>query len=88
MPYVPPGTKRTKYDLVGITWQALQVISIKYYKDLITHYKAKDLNNTISSGLKLLGLMSDVETLLASDKNLMAGGCQDTGNERCRETTL
>ncbi|KAI0209877.1 Alpha-N-acetylglucosaminidase [Lamellibrachia satsuma] len=62
-----------RYDLVDITRQVLQIIANKYYSDLLTHFTAKDLNNTISSGLKLLGLMSDVETLLASDEHFLLG---------------
>ena len=36
-----------RYDLVDVTRQSLQVIAIKLYSDLITNYKAKDLDKVL-----------------------------------------
>uniref|UniRef100_X1Z3X3 Alpha-N-acetylglucosaminidase n=1 Tax=Capitella teleta TaxID=283909 RepID=X1Z3X3_CAPTE len=62
-----------RYDLVDVSRQALQVISITYYNQILTSYKQKNLTSLASSGNDLLHLLDDMDTVLATDSHFLLG---------------
>ncbi|CAH1772956.1 unnamed protein product [Owenia fusiformis] len=66
-------SKLFKYDLVDLTRQSLQVISIQKYTDLITAYKNKDQDALLNAIGALLDLLEDLDQVLATDEHFMLG---------------
>ncbi|XP_060608004.1 alpha-N-acetylglucosaminidase-like isoform X1 [Ruditapes philippinarum] len=62
-----------RYDLVDIARNSLQVISTKFYTEMIAAYKNKDMAMLKSAGSDLIELLEDLEMLLASDKHFLLG---------------
>ncbi|KAK2158313.1 hypothetical protein LSH36_173g09013 [Paralvinella palmiformis] len=62
-----------KYDLVDVSRQSLQLISIYYYAQIIQAYKAKNITNLVSSAAAFLELMTDLDRLLATDEHFLLG---------------
>ncbi|XP_062571445.1 alpha-N-acetylglucosaminidase-like isoform X1 [Saccostrea cucullata] len=61
------------YDIVDVTRNSLQILSIKYYTDLVYAFGRGDINAVESLGNKLLGLLSDMDTVLGSDSHFLLG---------------
>ncbi|XP_069126056.1 alpha-N-acetylglucosaminidase-like [Argopecten irradians] len=61
------------YDLVDVTRNSLQILGLSYYQDMINAYKGKDLATVTTVGAKLLGLLKDMDTALASDPHFLMG---------------
>lgn len=62
-----------KYDLVDVTRNSLQIISLKFYTDMVSAYRSNnsamlDLNSRL-----LLSLLNDLDMLLASDSHFLLG---------------
>ncbi|KAK6188714.1 hypothetical protein SNE40_004838 [Patella caerulea] len=60
-----------RYDLVDITRNSLQVISMKMYSDILAAYKIKNITALQNAGDKLIKLLTDVDLLLASDTHFL-----------------
>ncbi|XP_055956455.1 alpha-N-acetylglucosaminidase isoform X1 [Patella vulgata] len=60
-----------RYDLVDVTRNSLQVISMKMYSDILTAYKIKNITALQNSGDKFIKLLTDVDLLLASDTHFL-----------------
>ncbi|XP_078319350.1 alpha-N-acetylglucosaminidase-like isoform X3 [Crassostrea virginica] len=61
------------YDIVDVTRNSLQILSIKYYTDFVYAFGRGDISAVESHGNQLLGLLRDMETLLASDSHFLLG---------------
>lgn len=61
------------YDLVDVTRNSLQILATRYYNETIEAYRKNEIIKFTLSSNKLLGLISDMETLLASNKHFLLG---------------
>nr|XP_011413972.2 alpha-N-acetylglucosaminidase isoform X1 [Crassostrea gigas] len=61
------------YDIVDVTRNSLQILSIKYYTDLVYAFGRGDIHAVESHGNQLLGLLSDMDTVLGSDSHFLLG---------------
>ncbi|XP_025109026.1 alpha-N-acetylglucosaminidase-like isoform X2 [Pomacea canaliculata] len=61
------------YDLVDVTRNSLQILSLSYYSSLIKAYNARDTVGVREYGMKMVELLMDMDTLLASDKHFLLG---------------
>ncbi|XP_076439884.1 alpha-N-acetylglucosaminidase-like isoform X1 [Babylonia areolata] len=61
------------YDLVDVTRNSLQIYSLMYYTELIYAFKHNDTVVVKKMGMKMVDLLSDMETLLASDSHFLLG---------------
>ncbi|XP_028391775.1 alpha-N-acetylglucosaminidase-like [Dendronephthya gigantea] len=62
-----------RYDLVDLTRQALQVISISYYKDLIVSYQAKNRENFNKAAENILLLINNMDLVLKTNEYFLLG---------------
>ncbi|XP_046550254.1 alpha-N-acetylglucosaminidase-like [Haliotis rubra] len=62
-----------RYDLVDVSRNSLQVLAIKYYSDVIAAYNKSDTASLRSAGAKMIDLLSDLDTLLATDVHFLLG---------------
>ncbi|XP_046556679.1 alpha-N-acetylglucosaminidase-like [Haliotis rubra] len=62
-----------RYDLVDVSRNSLQVLAIKYYSDVIAAYNKSDTASLRSAGVKMIDLLSDLDTLLATDVHFLLG---------------
>lgn len=53
-------------------------MSIKFYKEIIAAYNAKDVNALRTSGAKLVGLLADLDTLLMTNEHFLLGKWLDS----------
>lgn len=63
----------TRYDLVDLTRQALSKLANQVYLDALTAYGMGNLNTLNLHSKKFLGIIEDLDTLLASDDNFLLG---------------
>ncbi|XP_048758638.1 alpha-N-acetylglucosaminidase-like isoform X2 [Ostrea edulis] len=61
------------YDIVDVSRNSLQILSIKYYTDLVYAFGRGDITAVQSHGDQLLGLLRDMDTLLGSDSHFLLG---------------
>ncbi|KAL8566784.1 hypothetical protein ACOMHN_005735 [Nucella lapillus] len=61
------------YDLVDVTRNSLQIVSLYFYAEIISAFDSKDAKGVQASGEKMVELLSDMETLLASDRHFLLG---------------
>ncbi|XP_070194729.1 alpha-N-acetylglucosaminidase-like isoform X3 [Littorina saxatilis] len=61
------------YDLVDVTRNSLQVLSLKFYTEITDAFKEKDITALKAAGGKMVDLLTDMETLLASDRHFLLG---------------
>ncbi|XP_067677371.1 alpha-N-acetylglucosaminidase-like isoform X2 [Haliotis asinina] len=61
------------YDLVDVTRNSLQILSSMYYHDIITAYNTNNTSQLQKAGQKMIDLLSDLDTLLASDGHFLLG---------------
>ncbi|XP_060067038.1 alpha-N-acetylglucosaminidase-like [Ylistrum balloti] len=61
------------YDLVDVTRNSLQDISLSYYNSLITAFTHKDYTQVSFIGEKLLDLLTDMDRLLGSEGHFLLG---------------
>lgn len=62
-----------RYDLVDVTRQALQVLSIPYYTELINSYEAKNLPKIKQAADNLLSLLDNMELCLMTNEYFLLG---------------
>jgi Alpha-N-acetylglucosaminidase (NAGLU) C-terminal domain len=62
-----------RYDLVDLTRQALSKLANQVYLDALTAYGMNNLNTLNLHSKKFLGIIKDLDTLLASDDNFLLG---------------
>ncbi|KAK3086286.1 hypothetical protein FSP39_016333 [Pinctada imbricata] len=62
-----------RYDLVDIARNSLQILSIKMYTDLVLAFGQGNAANVKQHGTDLIALLTDMETLLASDSHFLLG---------------
>ncbi|XP_015690916.2 alpha-N-acetylglucosaminidase [Oryza brachyantha] len=62
-----------RYDLVDLTRQALSKLANEVYIDAMNAYQKKDSNGLRFHMKKFLKLITDIDTLLASDDNFLLG---------------
>ncbi|KAJ8301051.1 hypothetical protein KUTeg_022570 [Tegillarca granosa] len=62
-----------RYDLVDITRNALQIVSIDLYNDVVEAYQKKDLSLVMSTGKALLEILSDMDLVLFTDEHFLLG---------------
>lgn len=67
------NTTLFRYDLVDVTRNCLEIMSQYYYKQIINGYKRKDIMLLTKASHKLLSLLNDLDTLLASDSHFLLG---------------
>lgn len=67
------NTTLFRYDLVDVTRNCLEILSSYYYKQIINGYKMKDIMLLMKASDKLLSLLNDLDTLLASDSHFLLG---------------
>ncbi|KAL4235880.1 hypothetical protein ACF0H5_004269 [Mactra antiquata] len=60
-----------RYDLVDIARDSLQLLSFKYYTEIITAYNSKNMNMLQTSGGYLIHLLIDLEHLISSDSHFL-----------------
>ncbi|XP_046550249.1 alpha-N-acetylglucosaminidase-like isoform X2 [Haliotis rubra] len=61
------------YDLVDVTRNSLQILSSMYYHDIIAAYNTTNTSQLQIAGQKMIDLLSDLDTLLASDGHFLLG---------------
>ncbi|CAH1785694.1 unnamed protein product [Owenia fusiformis] len=61
------------HDTVTITQQAMTLISIKLYDDVINAYLKKDLKRLLSTSEDFLDFFDDLDTLLRTDRHYLLG---------------
>ncbi|XP_069126047.1 alpha-N-acetylglucosaminidase-like [Argopecten irradians] len=61
------------YDLVDVTRNCLQELSLTYYNSLVTAFRDKNILQVSVTGNKLLKLLDDMETLLGSEGHFLLG---------------
>ncbi|XP_048255623.1 alpha-N-acetylglucosaminidase-like [Haliotis rufescens] len=61
------------YDLIDVSRNSLQVLAIKYYADVIAAYNKSDTASLRTAGAKMIDLLSDLDTLLATDVHFLLG---------------
>ncbi|XP_076439887.1 alpha-N-acetylglucosaminidase-like isoform X2 [Babylonia areolata] len=61
------------YDLVDVTRNSLQIVSLMYYTELIGAYNENNTLGVQKMGEKMVDLLSDMDTLLASDPHFLLG---------------
>jgi alpha-N-acetylglucosaminidase len=62
-----------RYDLVDVTRQAMQLIGMVFYTEVIKHYKAKDYSQFKYYSTELLDLFANLDRLLATDEHFLLG---------------
>lgn len=62
-----------RYDLVDVTRNSLQIISLKYYSDMVSAYRSNNSLMLNQSSVLLLSLLNDLETILGSDSHFLLG---------------
>ncbi|XP_076077103.1 alpha-N-acetylglucosaminidase-like isoform X5 [Mytilus galloprovincialis] len=62
-----------QYDLVDVTRNSLQIISIEYYNKMIASVMINKTEDFLINSRMLLELLNDMETLLASDSHFLLG---------------
>ncbi|XP_063404456.1 alpha-N-acetylglucosaminidase-like isoform X3 [Mytilus trossulus] len=62
-----------QYDLVDVTRNSLQIISIEYYNKMIASVMINKTEDFLINSRLLLELLNDMETLLASDSHFLLG---------------
>ncbi|KAL3869459.1 hypothetical protein ACJMK2_042140 [Sinanodonta woodiana] len=62
-----------RYDLVDVTRNSLQILSILYYVEIITAFNRNDSATLQDGGAKLLKLLDDLDVLLGSDPHFLLG---------------
>lgn len=67
------GSELFRYDLVDIARNSLQVISIKFYTEIITAFHEKNIDMLKTAGNDLLKLLEDMDVLLGSDIHFLLG---------------
>ncbi|KAJ4763014.1 Alpha-N-acetylglucosaminidase [Rhynchospora pubera] len=67
------GSLTFRYDLVDLTRQALSKLANQAYLDALTAYGVNNLNTFTFHSQKFLGIIKDLDTLLASDDNFLLG---------------
>ncbi|KAJ1697639.1 hypothetical protein LUZ63_006151 [Rhynchospora breviuscula] len=67
------GSLTFRYDVVDLTRQALSKLANQVYLDALTAYGANNLNTLTLHSQKFLGIIKDLDTLLASDDNFLLG---------------
>ncbi|XP_048255627.1 alpha-N-acetylglucosaminidase-like isoform X4 [Haliotis rufescens] len=72
------------YDLVDVTRNSLQILSSMYYHDIIAAYNTTNTSQLQTAGQKMVDLLSDLDTLLASDVHFLLG----TWTEAARQFSL
>ena len=72
---------------MDITRQALQVISITYYKDLIASYQAKNLSHVKQAASNLLNLVDDMDLVLMTNEYFLLGRWLNAAKRMAKTTT-
>ncbi|XP_078170711.1 alpha-N-acetylglucosaminidase family / NAGLU family [Carex rostrata] len=67
------GSLTYRYDLVDLTRQVLSKLANQVYLDALTAYGMSNLNTLNLHSKKFLGIIEDLDTLLASDDNFLLG---------------
>ena len=67
------NSRTFSYDLVDTTRQALQVISITYYKNLIASYQSKNLPQVKEAADNLLALIDNMDLVLLTNEYFLLG---------------
>ena len=62
-----------QYDLVDVTRNSLQILSIEIYNKMIASYEINKTQDFITYSQMLLDLLNDMETVLASDSHFLLG---------------
>ncbi|XP_025111113.1 alpha-N-acetylglucosaminidase-like isoform X2 [Pomacea canaliculata] len=62
-----------RYDLVDITRNSLQTVTLYYYSNAVWAFKTNDIFGIKDAGKLLSELLLDIDTLLASDKRFLLG---------------
>ncbi|ESO88081.1 hypothetical protein LOTGIDRAFT_175910 [Lottia gigantea] len=70
-----------RYDLVDITRNSLQVISMKMYSDILMAYSMKNSTQLKQAGDRFIILLSQLEKLLASDRHFLLANWLDDSKQ-------
>lgn len=62
-----------RYDTVDLSREVLQLLIAKYYEDAVTAYSKKDWFQFRNISTAILGILKDLEMLLASDSHFLLG---------------
>ena len=62
-----------RYDLVDISKQALHLLVIPLYHDLIRAYNAKSVPQVAQIGIKLLNMFDDLDKILQTNQKFLLG---------------
>ncbi|XP_042491727.1 alpha-N-acetylglucosaminidase [Macadamia integrifolia] len=68
-----PGSFTYRYDLVDLTRQVLSKLANQVYMDAVTAFRQKDVKALSVQGERFIQIIKDIDTLLASDDNLLLG---------------
>ncbi|CAL1371673.1 unnamed protein product [Linum trigynum] len=72
------GSLTYRYDLVDLTRQVLSKISNEEYTNAILAFRKKDISALKHHSRRFLGLIKDIDVLLASDDNFLLGTWLET----------
>lgn len=73
--------------MVDVTRQALQVISITFYKDLLTAYATKSFEKVQNAGGKLTKLIQDMDHVLSTNEYFLLGRWLDDAKRTATNAT-
>ncbi|XP_052776369.1 alpha-N-acetylglucosaminidase-like isoform X2 [Mya arenaria] len=62
-----------RYDLVDVGRNSLQMISVKFYIEMVAAYKAKSVDRLKSAGEAMLKILNDLDQLLGTDHHFLLG---------------
>jgi alpha-N-acetylglucosaminidase len=62
-----------RYDLIDVTTQMLSNVALTMYNDLAYAYSKNDIDSLKTAGAELLTIISEMDALLATNKNFLLG---------------